>query len=62
MEGALPDGKVGRIIDQLAYPYLEKEQPDLAIMEAYKTFYNEIAAEYGWDGELLQSLFQLRNQ
>lgn len=52
LEGALPDGKIGRIIDQLAYPYLEQEQPDRAIMEAYKAFYNEIAAEYNWDGEI----------
>lgn len=49
LEGALPDGKVGRIIDEVAYPYLEKEQPDLAVVEAYKAFYNEIAKEYGID-------------
>ncbi|MFD1926936.1 TPM domain-containing protein [Sporosarcina siberiensis] len=49
LEGALPDGKVGRIIDAVAIPYLKKEQPDLAIMEAYKTFFNEIAKEYNWD-------------
>lgn len=50
LEGALPDGKVGRIIDDVAIPHLENEQPDMAVMDAYKTFYNEIAAEYGWDG------------
>ena len=43
---------MGRIIDTAAYPYLEKGQPDLAIMEAYKSFYNEIAAEYGWEGAI----------
>lgn len=52
LEGALPDGKVGRIIDQVAMPYLKGNQPDMAIMEAYKTFYNEIAMEYDWDGEI----------
>ena len=52
LEGALPDGKVGRIIDDVAMPYLENEQPDLAVMEAYKSFYNEIASEYGWDGAI----------
>ena len=46
-EGALPDGKVGRIIDEMAIPYLKEGQPDLAIMETYKAFYNEIAEEYG---------------
>ena len=50
LEGALPDGKVGRIMDEVAVPYLNEQQPDLAIMEAYKSYYNEIAAEYGWDG------------
>lgn len=50
LEGALPDGKVGRIMDQVADPYLKEKQPDMAIMEAYKSYYNEIAAEYGWDG------------
>ena len=39
-------------MDELAIPYLKQEQPDMAIMEAYKSFYNEIAAEYGWDGEV----------
>lgn len=52
LEGALPDSKVGRIIDNLAMPYLKQEKPDMAIMEVYKTFYNEIAAEYNWDGEI----------
>lgn len=53
LEGALPDGKVGRIMDEVAVPYLNKQQPDMAIMEVYKSFYNEIAAEYGWDGAVV---------
>ncbi len=53
LEGALPDGKVGRIIDEVAIPFLKEEQPDLAVMEAYKAFYNEIAAEYGLEGDQL---------
>jgi uncharacterized protein len=52
LEGALPDGKIGRIVDNVAMPYLKNGQPDLAIMEAYKSFYNEIASEYGWDGAI----------
>ena len=52
LEGALPDGKVGRIIDEVAIPYLQKGQTDLAVMDAYKVFYNEIAKEYGWDGAI----------
>src|SRR5690606_3781941 len=49
LEGALPDGKVGRIMDEVAVPYLQNEQPDMAIMNAYKSYYNEIAEEYGWN-------------
>lgn len=50
LEGTLPDGKIGRIIDEVAMPYLQNGQTDLAIVDAYKVFYNEIANEYGWDG------------
>lgn len=53
LEGALPDGKVGRVIDQVAIPFLQEEQPDLAIVEVYKAFYNAIAAEYGLEGKEL---------
>lgn len=55
LEGALPDGKVGRIIDQYAMPYLKDGRPDLAIINAYQVFYNEIAAEYDWDGAIEQA-------
>ncbi|MFS0688736.1 TPM domain-containing protein [Sporosarcina sp. 179-K 8C2 HS] len=54
LEGALPDGKIGRIMDEVSIPYLRNGQPDLAIMEGYKSFYNEIAAEYGWNGEVAE--------
>ncbi|MFK2826040.1 TPM domain-containing protein [Bacillus sp. B190/17] len=50
LEGALPDGKVGRILDEYAVPYLQKEEPDKAIMNTYKALYNETAAEYSWEG------------
>lgn len=53
LEGALPDGKIGRIMDEVAVPFLSEGQPDKAIIEAYKAYYNEIAAEYGLDGEQL---------
>jgi len=51
LEGALPDGKVGRILDEYAIPYLKNEAPDEAIMNTYKALYNETAAEYGWQGQ-----------
>lgn len=52
LEGVLPDGKVGRIIDEVAMPHLQQGQTDLAIVDTYKVFYNEIATEYGWDGTI----------
>ncbi|WP_341960585.1 TPM domain-containing protein [Planococcus maritimus] len=51
LEGALPDGKVGRILDDYAVPYLSEDQPDEAILNTYQVLYNEVAAEYDWDGE-----------
>ncbi|HLR10237.1 MAG TPA: TPM domain-containing protein [Sporosarcina sp.] len=50
LEGALPDGKVGRMIDEYAMPYLMDGEPAGAIMNSYRAVYNEIAKEYNWDG------------
>ncbi|MBU5873027.1 TPM domain-containing protein, partial [Vibrio cholerae O1] len=41
LEGALPDGKVGRILDQYAIPYLKENKPDAAVINTYK----KLAAE-----------------
>lgn len=51
LEGALPDGKVGQILDDYAVPYLKKDEFNLGIMNTYKALYQEVAAEYAWDGE-----------
>ncbi len=51
LEGALPDGKVGRILDEFTVPYLQAGQPEQAIVQTYKVLYNEVASEYGWNGE-----------
>jgi len=53
LEGALPDGKIGRIMDEVAIPYLREEESGSAIMEVYKAYYNAIAAEYGLEGDEL---------
>lgn len=50
LEGTLPDGKVGRILDTYAIPYLKNNQIDIAILTTYKVLANEIAAGYGVDG------------
>lgn len=52
LEGALPDGKVGRILDEYTYPFLEQEDAPGAILSTYQLLYNQVATEYGWDGEL----------
>lgn len=54
LEGMLPDGKVGRILDEVGIPYLadaDPPAPDRAIIETYKAFYNEVMTGYGYDGE-----------
>jgi uncharacterized protein len=51
LEGALPDGKVGRILDEFTVPYMKQDAPDQAILNTMKVFYEEIAKEYKWDGE-----------
>ncbi|WP_052343862.1 TPM domain-containing protein [Bacillus massiliigorillae] len=56
LEGALPDGKVGRIMDQFAVPYLKNNEPDQAVIQTYKVLYNETAAEYNWDGETAKAI------
>ena len=52
LEGALPDGKIGRILDEYTFPYLEAGALKDAVSSTYKVLYNEVATEYGWDGEL----------
>ena len=54
LEGALPDGKVGRILDEYAVPFMKQGQLDQGIMNTYKVLYNEVAAEYNWNGEVAQ--------
>ena len=56
LEGALPDGKVGRILDEYTVPYLRDGQPDQAIVQTYKVLYNEVAYEYNWSGEQTEAV------
>lgn len=49
LEGALPDGKVGRILDSYALPYLEQNNINLAITNTYKQLFNEVSQEYNLD-------------
>ncbi|MEI4770459.1 TPM domain-containing protein [Psychrobacillus sp. FJAT-51614] len=54
LEGALPDGKIGRILDEYTKPYLNQGAVEDAVLSTYQVLYNEVATEYGWDGELVE--------
>lgn len=49
LEGRIPDGKAGRILDEYALPYLQKDQPNKALTETYKVLVKEAYAEYGME-------------
>ncbi len=46
LEGALPDGKVGRILDTYTIPYMKSNQPDQAVVNTYKELFNVVSQEY----------------
>ncbi|WP_066065929.1 TPM domain-containing protein [Neobacillus soli] len=50
LEGRLPDGKTGRILDENAVPYLKSQQPNKAVVQTYKVLAKEVLAEYGKEG------------
>ncbi|PKG25483.1 TPM domain-containing protein [Niallia nealsonii] len=47
LEGRIPDGKAGRILDEYALPYLQNEKPNKALIETYKVLVKEVYGEYG---------------
>ncbi|MGE8207058.1 TPM domain-containing protein [Heyndrickxia sp. NPDC080065] len=49
LEGALPDGKVGRILNNYALPYLKENKTNAAIVNTYKELLNVVANEYHLD-------------
>ncbi|MFT8321813.1 MAG: TPM domain-containing protein [Bacillus sp. (in: firmicutes)] len=49
LEGRIPDGKAGRILDEYTLPYLKNQEPNKAITETYKVLANEVYAEYNID-------------
>ncbi|KSU83836.1 uncharacterized protein GA0061096_3158 [Fictibacillus enclensis] len=46
LEGAIPDGKAGRILDENAVPYLKQGKNDEAITHTYQALVKEIQKEY----------------
>lgn len=51
LEGALPDGKLGRILDTAFYPNASAGDIDQAFKATYAEVYQTVAEEYNWEGE-----------
>ena len=49
LEGILPDGKAGRILDEYAIPYLKNNQPGKAVTETYQIITQTVSGEYNAD-------------
>ena len=47
LEGCLNDGKVGRILDDYAIPYLSSDEYSTGLIEAYKAVTYVVCEEYG---------------
>ncbi|MGG2105175.1 TPM domain-containing protein [Lysinibacillus pakistanensis] len=51
LEGALPDGKLGRILDTAFYPNASAGNIDQAFKATYAEVFQIVAEEYNWEGE-----------
>lgn len=47
LEGALPDSKVGRILDEYGIPYFKDDKFSEGLVSVYNAVYNEVLIEYG---------------
>lgn len=52
LEGALPDGKLGRILDNAFYPSASTGNLDQAFHATYSEVFRAVAQEYNWNGDL----------
>jgi len=52
LEGPLPDGKLGRILDEAFYPSASTGDIDQAFQSTYAEIFRTVAKEYNWNGEL----------
>lgn len=55
LEGALPDGKLGRILDSAFYPYASTGEIGKAFQTTYAEVFQTVAQEYNWDGDKLSN-------
>ena len=51
LEGAMPDSKTGRILDNYAVPYFSEDKFSDGLLSVYKAVVNEIYIEYGLETE-----------
>ena len=47
LEGCLPDGKTGRILDEYAIPYLSNDDFSTGLADTYKVLVSAVCEEYG---------------
>ena len=57
LEGALPDGKCGRIRDNYILPYFREDKYDEGVLNGYKAIFAEVAKEYSYDSEADMTAF-----
>lgn len=51
LEGRLPDGKIGRILDEYTMPFLQSGDIAGAVQSTYEILYQEVSEEYNYNGE-----------
>lgn len=49
LEGQLPDGKTGRILDNYAIPHLQEDDYSTGLAKAYQAIVNEVYFEFGME-------------
>ncbi|MBM7615631.1 TPM domain-containing protein [Alkaliphilus hydrothermalis] len=52
LEGALPDGKTGRIQDNYMIPYYQQGDYSKGIVEGFNAIANEVYKEYGYEDQI----------
>lgn len=59
LEGALPDGKTGRIQDDYMIPYFVRHDYSKGIKNGYSAILNEVLIEYGIDSSSFETILEL---
>ncbi len=62
LEGALPDGKTGRIQDDYMIPYFQQGNYSLGILEGFNAIANEIYIEYGHEDKVIGDYTPITDQ